>query len=136
MSFVRWSKSRSEYLQPYASRHYSSTARDCPERTQPKEGTPCGVELFLKHELNTLYLFKFRAISFHISWLERISEIKPEASQTFSGGPCLVGILLELLLMFLPSLEICLILNRKGTCRSTRFAYRLGQVSSHDTHPI
>lgn len=98
--------------------HCISTAGDCPGRTQSEEGTPCGVELFLKHELNTLYLFKFRAISCHISWLERISETKPEASQTLSGGPCLVRVLLELLLMFLSSLEICLMLNRKRTYKS------------------
>lgn len=88
-----------------------SIARDCPEGTQPKEGTPCGVELFLKHEQNTLYLFKVRAISFHISWLARISAIKREASQTLSGGPCLVGVLVEYLLV---SLDLFNVEQRKN----------------------
>lgn len=91
-----------------------------PGRTQPEEGTPCGVKLFLKHEQNTLYLFKFRAISFHISLLARISAIKWEASQTLFGGPCLVGVLVESLLM--SSLDLFEVeqLNQR---RSGRFSY-------------
>lgn len=111
LNFVGRSKSRSKYLQPYASMRCISIARDCPEGTQPEEGTPCGVELFLKHEQNTLYLFKVRAISFHISWLARISAIKREASQTLSGGPCLVGVLVEYLLV---SLDLFNVEQRKN----------------------
>ena len=86
--------------------HYISTAGDCPGRTWPKEEHHGDFEFFLKAELNTLYLFKFRAISFHSSWLLRISEIKSEASQALLGGPCLLRVLLELLLTSIFSREL------------------------------